>query len=419
MQYKIPRGTFDILPADSWRWQKVIEAFREVARSYGYEEIVTPIFEQVELFERSSGESSDIVQKEMYRFQDKKGRWLALRPEGTAPVARSFVENHLDAQTRINKLFYIGPMFRYDRPQAGRYRQFYQYGAECIGSHHPFYDAEIIALQSTFLRKLGLKHISLEINSVGCPTCSKDYDQALTSYFEQYVDELCPDCQNRLQTKPRRILDCKIPQCKSFAGQAPLLTDYLDKDCRDHFAQVQGYLKDMSIPFVINPRIVRGLDYYTHTAFEFLNASLGAQNAIGGGGRYDGLISQVGGKDIPAVGIAGGFERLLLSLEQEQIVLGERPSPLAYLVLVGEQTKQTGNKLLMDWRQSGLAIAYDPEKDTFKSQLKAADSMKARYALIIGEDEEKQGIVTLKDLKTGEQKACKQSEVESLLKLII
>ncbi len=415
MQYKIPRGTFDILPSDTWRWQVVINAYREVACAYGYEEIVTPIFEQVELFERSSGENSDIVQKEMYRFQDKKERWLALRPEGTAPVVRSYVENHLDAQSRITRLFYIGPMFRYDRPQAGRYRQFYQYGAECIGSHHPYFDAEIIAMQSTFLTKLGLKDIILEINSVGCPECSKEYDQALSKYFDQYKDELCPDCQNRLQTKPRRLLDCKVPHCKSLAVKAPLLTEYLDNDCKEHFSQVQNYLKMMDISYQINPRIVRGLDYYTHTAFEFLNMSLGAQNAISGGGRYDGLISQVGGKDIPAVGIAGGFERLLLSLDQEKISLGERPTPIAYLVLAGEQAKELGIKLLKDWRQAGFAIAHDPEKDSFKAQLKAADNSQARYALIIGDDEITQEIVTVKDLRHGEQKSCSIKDVAYLL----
>jgi len=411
MQYKIPRGTFDILPAESWRWQHVISTFRTTAQSFGYEEIVTPVFEQAELFERSSGESSDVIQKEMYRFQDKKGRNLALRPEGTAPVVRSYVENHLDAQAKVTRLYYIGPMFRYDRPQAGRYRQFYQYGAECIGSHHPYFDAEIIALQTAFLKRLGLVNIELEINSVGCPNCSREYDAALVKYFEPFRPELCPDCQTRLQTKPRRLLDCKIPHCKSLAVKAPVLPDYLDQDCREHFQQVQGYLKTMAIKYKVNPRIVRGLDYYTHTAFEFLNPALGAQNAIGGGGRYNGLIEQIGGKDIPAVGIAGGFERLLLSLEQSGIKLGARPVPLAYLVLVGEQAKQLGLKLLSEWRQAGLAIAYDPEKETFKAQLKAADNQGVRYALIIGEDEVKSGIVTIKDLNSGEQITCQTSDV--------
>ncbi len=415
MQYKIPRGTFDILPSESHRWQKVISTFRETALSFGYEEIVTPIFEQVELFERSSGESSDIIQKEMYRFQDKKERWLALRPEGTAPVVRSYLENHMEAGARINKLYYIGPMFRYDRPQAGRYRQFYQYGAECIGSHHPFYDAEIISLQTTFLNRLGLKDIKLEINSVGCPNCSKDYDKALIDYFSPHIEELCPDCQNRLKTKPRRLLDCKVPHCKSIAGKAPSMLDYLDAECRKHFEQVQDYLKLMNIPYDINPRIVRGLDYYTHTAFEFLNPALGAQNAISGGGRYDGLFNQIGGKDIPAVGIAGGFERLLLSLETEMIDLGGKAKPDAYLVLVGEEARKKGTKLLADMRQSGFSVIYDPEKESFKAQLKAADNQSARYALIIGEDEIARGIVTVKNLQTGEQQEIDADEVSELV----
>lgn len=415
MQYKIPRGTFDILPSESYRWQKVISVFRETALSFGYEEIVTPIFEQVELFERSSGEGTDIVQKEMYRFQDRKGRSLALRPEGTAPVVRSYLENHMEAKARITKMYYIGPMFRYDRPQAGRYRQFYQYGAECIGSHHPFYDAEIIAFQTAFLTKLGLKNIILEINSVGCPQCSQDYDAALIRYFEPHMEELCPDCQNRLQAKPRRLLDCKVPHCKSIAGKAPSMLDYLDEDCRKHFEQVQNYLKLMNIDYTINPRIVRGLDYYTHTAFEFLNPSLGAQNAISGGGRYDGLFNQIGGKDIPAVGIAGGFERLLLSLETEQIDLGEKTKPDAYLVLVGEEAREKGIKLLANMRQAGFTVIYDPEKETFKAQLKAADNLSARFALIIGEDEIAKGIVTVKNLQTGEQQEIETDEVFDLV----
>jgi histidyl-tRNA synthetase len=416
MQYKIPRGTFDILPSESRRWQEVIRIFRSTAQSFGYEEITTPIFEQAELFERSSGVGSDIVQKEMYRFEDKKGRCFALRPEGTAPVVRSYVENHLDVLNRITKLYYIGPMFRYDRPQAGRYRQFYQYGAECIGSHHPYYDAEIIALETAFLSRLGLKNIELEINSVGCPNCSKDYDAALVKYFEPDKDELCEDCQARLSAKPRRVLDCKIVPCKAITSQAPSMLDYLDKDCREHFEQVQDYLKEMEIPYKVNPRIVRGLDYYTHTAFEFLNPSLGAQNAIGGGGRYDGLVQQIGGKDIPAVGIAGGFERLLLSLESEQIEIGEKPKPDAYLILAGEKAKGMGIRLLAQWRNAGLAIAFDPEKESFKAQLKAADNQQARFAIIIGDDEVQAGTVAVKNLTSGEQKSVPAEQVSTLLK---
>jgi histidyl-tRNA synthetase len=416
MEYKIPRGTYDILPADSPKWQQVMAAYRETAKVFGYMEIVTPVFEQAELFERSSGENSDVVQKEMYRFEDRKGRRMALRPEGTAPVVRSYVENHLEMQGRITRLYYIGPMFRYDRPQAGRYRQFYQYGAECIGSHHPYYDAEIIAMQVAFLRKLGLKKIELEINSVGCPNCSKDYDRALVEYFTPHKTELCEDCNNRLVSKPRRLLDCKVPSCKAIAKDAPVMLDYLDKDCNEHYRQVKNYLDKMQIIYRENPRIVRGLDYYTHTAFEFLNPALGAQNAIGGGGRYDGLIAQIGGKDTPAVGIAGGFERLLLSLEQEGIVLGEENRSDAFLILMGEAARETGIELLAEWRLAGLGVAYDPEKESFKAQLKAADSAGARYALIIGEDEVKSDQVTVKDLKSGEQSAV---PVRDLVKTIL
>jgi histidyl-tRNA synthetase len=416
MQYKIPRGTFDILPPDSRRWQAVIRIWHETAKQFGYEEITTPIFEQADLFERSSGESSDIVQKEMYRFTDKKGRCFALRPEGTAPVVRSYTENNLDRQSRITRLYYVGPMFRYDRPQAGRYRQFYQYGAECIGSHHPFYDAEIIALQTAFLNRLGLRNISLEINSVGCPACSKDYDRALTAFFEPHREELCEDCRSRLTSKPRRLLDCKVPSCRAIAAAAPSMLDYLDDACKEHFALVQGYLREMEIAFTVNPRIVRGLDYYTHTAFEFLNPALGAQNAIGGGGRYDGLIMQIGGRDIPAVGIAGGFERLLLSLEIENIPLQTAPVPDAYLVLACPQAKSLGIRLLAQWRKQGLALAYDPEKDSFKAQLKAADSLKARYAVIIGEDEIASGTVSVKNLGTGEQQSVPAEAVPQLLR---
>ncbi len=415
MAYQIPRGTYDILPPESRRWQKVISAFRATAEAFGYDEIVTPVFEQAELFERSSGEESDVVQKEMYRFQDRKGRCFALRPEGTAPVARAYVENHLEVGARVTKLYYLGPMFRYDRPQAGRHRQFYQYGVECIGSHHPFYDAEVIALETAFLDRLGLTGVELELNSVGCPSCSRDYDAALVGFFTPYLEKLCPDCRVRLEKKPRRLLDCKVTGCRAIAAQAPVMLDYLDADCRGHFEQVQGYLDLMGIEYRINPRIVRGLDYYTHTAFEFLNPALGAQNALSGGGRYNELIRQVGGKSTPAVGIAGGFERLLLSLQQSGSGLVEELKPQAYLILMGENARRQGIRLLARWRQGGLSVAYDPDKDSLKSQLKAADNSGAGFALIIGEDEAKAGTVSVKDLGSGKQKTCRPEEITEVL----
>ncbi|HPI43119.1 MAG TPA: histidine--tRNA ligase, partial [Candidatus Cloacimonas acidaminovorans] len=370
MKYNIPRGTFDILPEDSYKWQFLQDSFRKMATCFGYEEITTPIFEVAELFERSSGESSDVVQKEMYRFQDKKGREFALRPEGTAPVVRSYVENHLDKLSSRTKLFYLGPMFRYDRPQAGRYRQFYQYGIEFIGSNNPYYDAEVIAVAFLWLNKLGLNNLRLEINSVGCPDCSAVYDKALQEYYRPFLPKLCPDCVKRLETNPRRLLDCKVPSCIEFRKNAPSQMDYLDEPCKKHFSAVCDYLQAMNIPYTINPRIVRGLDYYTNTAFEIIYDGLGAQNSLVGGGRYNGLIAQIGGKSIPAIGFAGGFERLLLALEEEKIELISPSKPDAYLVCVGENTRLQILPYLNALRTNGLIVDYDPDKSSLKAQLK-------------------------------------------------
>ncbi len=405
MDYKIPRGTYDVLPEESYRRQFVAKAFEEVAMAFGYSQISTPVFEQSELFERSSGESSDIVQKEMYRFKDKKDRIFALRPEGTAPVVRSYVENRMDIKGRISKLWYSGPMFRYDRPQAGRYRQFYQYGIELIGSNHPYFDAEVIAFEWAFLDKLGLDGIRLEINSVGCPNCSKTYDQALKEFFAQWIEDMCPDCKQRFEQKPRRLLDCKVPSCKAISKDAPSQLDYLDDECKFHFKQVCRYLSIFEVPYTINPKIVRGLDYYTNTAFEFINDSLGAQNSIAGGGRYNGLIEQIGGKSIPAIGFAGGWERLMLSLDNARIIVGSYPNPSAYMVAMGDSVQPLAIDLISKLRKHNLYIEYDPEKTSLKAQMKAADSKQARFALILGDDEMKNGMVLLKDLQSGSQES--------------
>ena len=418
MKYKIPRGTFDILPDKSWQWQQMENAFIEVAKVFGYERIVTPIFEVSELFERSSGESSDIVQKEMYRFTDKKERSFALRPEGTAPVVRSYVENHLDMQAKITKLYYMGPMFRYDRPQAGRYRQFYQYGIELIGSNHPYYDAEVIALQWDFLNRLGLKDIRVEINSVGCSECAKDYDEALRAYFSPHIDTMCPDCQARIETKPRRLLDCKVPSCKVIGNDAPSQLDFLDEPCREHFDQVKSYLTAMNVAFVVNPKIVRGLDYYTNTAFEFINDQLGAQNSIAGGGRYNGLFEQIGGKSIPAIGFAGGFERLLLSIEKADLISGGRISPDVYAVALGEAAEAAILPIISTLRSAGFYVEFEPEKTTLKSQFKAADSRGSRFALILGEDEVAANTIVLKNLNTKEQVTLSSTESEAVIQYL-
>ncbi|HOE55474.1 MAG TPA: histidine--tRNA ligase [Candidatus Cloacimonas acidaminovorans] len=417
MKYNIPRGTFDILPEDSYKWQFLQDSFRKMATCFGYEEITTPIFEVAELFERSSGESSDVVQKEMYRFQDKKGREFALRPEGTAPVVRSYVENHLDKLSSRTKLFYLGPMFRYDRPQAGRYRQFYQYGIEFIGSNNPYYDAEVIAVAFLWLNKLGLNNLRLEINSVGCPDCSAVYDKALLEYYRPFLPKLCPDCVKRLETNPRRLLDCKVPSCIEFRRNAPSQMDYLDESCKKHFSAVCDYLQAMNIPYTINPRIVRGLDYYTNTAFEIIYEGLGAQNSLVGGGRYNGLIAQIGGKTIPAIGFAGGFERLLLALEEEKIELITPSKPDAYLVCVGDNTRLHILPYLNALRTKGLIVDYDPDKSSLKAQLKSADTSGAKYAIIIGENELATNTVNLKNLQTGEQIAIPMDEEYTINKM--
>ena len=415
MNYKIPRGTYDIMPKDSARWHHVIDTFRLVAQRFGYEEITTPIFEMAGLFERSSGESSDVVQKEMYRFADQKGRTFALRPEGTAGVVRAYVEKSLDRVGGRNKYYYIGPMFRYDRPQAGRYRQFYQYGIEFIGSNHPYYDAEVIALEMQFLAELGLKNVSLEINSVGCAQCSLTYDEALRAYYQPHLAELCPDCQNRFEVRPRRLLDCKVAFCQSLRKAAPSQLDYLDQDCKEHFSEVQNYLDQMGVKYRVNPAIVRGLDYYSNTAFELIVEALGAQDAIAGGGRYNGLISQLGGKDTPAVGFAGGFERLLLALEKEGIAGYEPINPTIYVIGIGEETRLMALEYITKLRQDGIYVDYNPDKSSFKAQMKAADASNARYALIIGEDELASKLPTLKDLESSQQQSVDYQQLLDIL----
>ncbi|MCF7792559.1 MAG: histidine--tRNA ligase [Candidatus Cloacimonetes bacterium] len=414
-KYKVPRGTYDILPNESYKWQYIKKIFRETAEQFNFQEIVTPIFEQTDVFERSVGDSSDIVQKEMYRFQDKKGRNFALRPEGTASVVRSFVENNLGMTGGNSKLYYMGPMFRYDRPQKGRYRQFYQYGIENIGSDNPFIDAEVIAFGYKFLSNLELKNFELEINSIGCENCSKDYDKALVEYFTPNLDKLCSDCKTRIDKNPKRLLDCKVPTCKEIATDAPDMFEYLDEECKTHFEEVKKYLNQMKIPFKVNPKIVRGLDYYNKTAFEFLDNNLGAQNALIGGGRYNGLVRQFGGRETPGIGFAGGFERLILSMETEKVFFGELPKPDVFLVLIGDEAKNKAADMLLNLRTNNIKAEYNPDKESLKAQMKAADKENARFTIIIGEDEIKKNIVVVKNMQSGEQQDISAENLVSFL----
>jgi histidyl-tRNA synthetase len=415
-KYTLPRGTFDILPKESAKWQIVRQAFQETARIFSFKEIVTPIFELAALFERSVGDTSDLIEKEMYKFEDKKGRIFALRPEGTAPVVRSVVENNLLQQEHYLKLFYTGPMFRYDRPQKGRYRQFYQYGIEFLGSNHPYFDAEIIAFADTFLRSLGLKNFQLELNSIGCDVCTKEFDFVLRNYFLPFKQQLCEDCRNRWEKNPKRILDCKIPTCKKIAENAPSMLDYLDDDCRNHFENVIFYLSELNIPFIINPKIVRGLDYYTQTAFEFTDSHLGAQGTLIGGGRYNKLVNDLGGKDVAGIGFAGGFERLLLSMEAESLVKMNEFELDIFVVILGEQAEKEGFKLVQFLRNHSFSTDFALEKTSMRAQLKAADKAKAKIVILLGETEILENKVTIRYLQTGQQVVLAKSELLPFLK---
>lgn len=410
-KYTLPRGTYDILPEDEYKWQFIIEKFRSIAARFNYYGITTPIFERVEIFERSVGDESDIVQKEMYTFTDRKGRKFALRPEGTAPVVRAYVENGMNASQQISKLFYYGPMFRYDRPQKGRYRQFYQFGIEYIGSDNPYVDAEVIAFGSLFFKELGLQNVRLEINSIGCKDCGREYDKALIDYFKPFYEELCSDCKKRMEINPKRLLDCKNPACKKIASKAPAMLDYLDKQCAGHFWEVQKYLKQMDIPFAVNPRIVRGLDYYNRTAFEFIYDKLGAQKAIAGGGRYDGLVKEFGGNDTPGIGFAGGFERLILTMEEQGCTFGKSSKTDIYCVSLGETANLEIAEIIMQLRKAGFIVAYDADKTSMKAQMKAADKSDAKFALILGENELKNKSVILRELKSGKQSEISQNKL--------
>jgi histidyl-tRNA synthetase len=415
-KYTLPRGTYDILPNESWKWHIIRTAFQKTASLFSYQEIVTPIFEQAALFERSVGDTSDIIQKEMYKFEDKKGRQFALRPEGTAPVVRSIVEHNLLQQEQMLKLCYSGAMFRYDRPQKGRYRQFYQYGIEFLGNNHPYYDAEVIAFADFFLRELGLKNFQLEINSIGCSACSQDFDKALIAYFLPHEQELCQDCTLRLEKNPKRILDCKIPSCKKIAQEAPSMLDYLDSECALHFAKVQEYLEHMEIPYKVNPKIVRGLDYYTQTAFEFTDSNLGAQSTLIGGGRYNKLVSELGGKDVSGIGFAGGFERLLLSMETENL-LNEEPYELdIFVVIAGDELEISGIQFIHFLRKNSFSTEFAFEKKSVRAQMKAADKSNAKFVILLGEEELKEDKIVVRKLQSGVQTTLAKDDLISFLR---
>ena len=406
MNIKIPRGTQDILPGKVELWQYVEQVARELCRCYNYKEIRTPMFEQTELFQRGVGDTTDIVQKEMYTFEDRGGRSLTLRPEGTASVARSYVENKMYGNvTQPTKLFYIGPMFRYERPQSGRMRQFVQFGVEALGSYDPAIDAEVIALAMSFYYSFGLKHLKLVINSLGDSQSREAHRQALINHFSPNIDEFCSDCQKRLEKNPLRILDCKKDRGHGLIQTAPSILEYLNEESKQYFNKVQTYLDMMDIEYVVDPTLVRGLDYYNNTAFEIMieGEGFGAITTLTGGGRYNGLVQDLGGPETPGIGFAMSIERLLMALEVQGIDLPVVEKIDCFVIGMGEETKGEVAKHLYELRQSGFAVEQDYLDKKMKAQFKAADRYQATYAAIIGETELQNNTVVMKQLKTGEQ----------------
>lgn len=411
-----PRGTKDILPGAVNGWRYVESVLRDVCREFNYQEIRTPIFEHTELFQRGIGDGTDVVDKEMYTFNDRSGRSITLRPENTAAVVRSFVENKLYAEPMPLKVFYIGPMFRYDRPQAGRMRQFHQFGVEAMGSPSPVVDAETILLAITVLKRLGLKDLKLKINSVCCPKCRPQHRTLLQDYFRPHLKELCEDCQSRFDRSPLRILDCKVDHDKPFMAGAPKITDSLCEECHDHFEMVKKLLDEAGVDYEVDSTLVRGLDYYTKTAYEVQYSPLGAQSAVGGGGRYDGLVEELGGPSTPGVGFAMGLERIILALEKQGLLKSEKEAIDVFAVVPDEGGTADAFKAVMTLREAGYSCDMNQIGRSMKAQMKQADRAGARFALIFGEEERSRGAVTVRNMADSSQEEIKRSEIVSYMK---
>lgn len=400
---KAPRGTNDILPSDIYKWQFVEEKMLETAALYGFNEIRTPVFEHTEVFNRSVGDTTDVVQKEMYTFEDKGGRSITLRPELTAGVVRSVIEHGEINNALPLKVCYVGSCYRYEKPQAGRLREFHQFGVECFGAGEPAADAEVILLAKSVLASIGITELSLEINSIGCPECRKKYNDALKKYFNDNIDNLCGTCKDRLERNPMRILDCKSPVCKEIAADAPVMIDYLCDECKTHFEQVKEHLSAADVAFTVNPKIVRGLDYYTKTVFEFVSGSIGAQSTVCGGGRYDGLVSQMGGPQLPALGFAMGIERILMVAEASGIEYPTPCGPDVYIAPMGKDAQLYATRLCADLRAEGFAALTDISGRGLKAQMKYANKCGVKFTVVLGDDELANKVCKIKDMATGEE----------------
>ena len=410
--YQAPRGTRDILPREQPYWRYVERKAAELCQLYGYQRIDTPVFEETGLFTRGIGEETDIVEKEMYTFRDQGGSSLTLRPEGTAPVCRAYLEQGMHNLPQPVRLYYFTPTFRYERPQAGRYRQHHQFGFEVLGSADPAVDAEVIDLAWYFYQSLGLKDLMLKLNSIGCSRCRPAWVEKLRSFYQERQALLCPDCQRRLERNPLRLLDCKQEVCSELGRQAPRSFEFLCPDCQEHFDQLKRYLKLLSLEFELEPRLVRGLDYYTRTVFEIQPLREGgAQATLGGGGRYDGLIEAIGGKPTPGVGFATGVERIILNLKKQGIPVPNIPSPRVFLAYLGQEAKGRALEYAARLRRAGIGVVLASDDRSLKAQLRQANSLGASFTLILGEDELREGKVVWRDMKRGEQQRLSFTEI--------
>ena len=402
-----PKGTKDLLPDQVYKWHYVENKFSDICKRYGFKEIRTPMFEHTEVFARGIGDTTDVVQKEMYTFNDHAGRSITLKPEGTSGAVRAFIEHKQYAEVQPTKYYYNTDCFRYEKPQAGRLRHFHQFGIEVFGTSDMLADAEVISLGYDFLTELGITEIQLRINNVGCPDCRRKYRDALKEFLKPRYDELCNTCKDRYERNPMRILDCKSEICKKIVENAPRMLDYLCDDCRNAFEELKTNLTSMGIEYVIDPNIVRGLDYYTKTAFEFVTTKIGAQGTVCGGGRYDHLIEELGGPPIPGVGFGLGIERLIMLMEANDVKFPEESRPEVFIAVMGDAAKSFGLKLCRELRQKGVIAEMDTLSRNIKGQFKYADRLGAKYTLVIGEDELKKGVVSLKDMAKSEQREIK------------
>lgn len=415
--YKAPRGTADILPAEQPYWRYIYEKAADICRLYGFSRIDTPVFEDASLFARSVGEGTDIVNKEMYVFKDRSGNELALRPEGTASICRAYLEHGMCNWPQPVRLYYFADVFRYERPQAGRYRQHHQFGCEAIGEASPMLDAEIIQMALSFFESLGLTRIALHLNSIGCTNCRPGYLQKVKDYYTPYVSNLCGDCQTRLVKNPLRLLDCKKASCQTIAEDAPRSVDFLCPECQAHLEALKTYLVELEIGYHLNHRLVRGLDYYTKTVFEIQPLEEGAQSALGGGGRYDDLITQLGGKPAPAIGFATGLERVIANLKNEEIKIPEQEKPTIFIACMGNNAKIEALKTASALRKAGVAVVVSSGDKSLKAQLRYANSIGTVRVAIIGDDEIREGTITLRNMETSEQQTIQPEELQQLLEV--